>query len=61
MPLIIITGIPSSGKSTRTAELKIFLEKEHGKKVEIIDEIKTIVKAGYDKNSFYAGSYIPFI
>ncbi|KAK0089664.1 hypothetical protein PV325_006087 [Microctonus aethiopoides] len=56
MPLIIITGIPSSGKSTRTVELKNFLEKEHGKKVEIINEIETVVKAGYDKNSFYADS-----
>ncbi|XP_012253026.2 protein KTI12 homolog isoform X2 [Athalia rosae] len=56
MPLIVITGIPSSGKSRRTLELKEFFEKVHRKKVEIIHEMDAIVKAGYTKNTFYADS-----
>lgn len=55
MPLIIITGLPNSGKTTRGIELKNYFENVHNKKVEIISELQTIVKAGYDKNTFYAG------
>lgn len=55
MPLIIITGIPSSGKTTRAQELKSYFEEKRGKKVEIISEGETIVKTGYDKNTFYSG------
>lgn len=61
MPLIIVTGVPCSGKSTRTTELKEYFEKEYGKKVEIISEIQTIVKAGYNKNIFYAGLFIDLL
>ncbi|XP_008560096.1 protein KTI12 homolog [Microplitis demolitor] len=56
MPLIIITGLPNSGKTTRGIELKNYFENVHNKKVEIISELQTIVKAGYDKNTFYADS-----
>ncbi|XP_046480604.1 protein KTI12 homolog [Neodiprion pinetum] len=56
MPLIVVTGIPSSGKSSRALELKGYLEKNHSKNVEIVSEFDAIVKAGYDKNTFYADS-----
>ncbi|XP_015597496.1 protein KTI12 homolog [Cephus cinctus] len=56
MPLIIITGIPCSGKSTRALELKKYFEDSRGKKVEVISEIDAIIKAGYDRNTFYADS-----
>lgn len=51
-----MTGIPCSGKTTRTLQLKEYFENKAGKHVEIISEIDTITKAGYDKNSFYADS-----
>lgn len=58
MPLIIITGGPCSGKTTRSLELKNYFEnrfKNSGQTVEIISEHDAIIKAGYDKNTFYAG------
>lgn len=55
MPLIIITGTPCSGKTTRANELKEFFETKKGKKVEIISEEEAITKANFDKNAFYAG------
>lgn len=55
MPLIIITGIPSSGKSKRSLELKEYFETNRGKKVDIINEVDSIAKAGYDRNSYYDG------
>ena len=54
MPLLVITGIPCSGKTTRTSELKEYFEKRH-KKVEVISEVEAIKKAGYDKNTYFAG------
>nr|XP_012219281.1 PREDICTED: protein KTI12 homolog [Linepithema humile] len=59
MPLIIITGTPCSGKTTRSLELKEYFEnrlKSNGQNVEIISECDAITKAGYDKNTFYADS-----
>lgn len=55
MPLIILTGVPCSGKTTRAHELQQFFE-EHGKQVHIISECDQIVKAGFEKNNFYADS-----
>jgi len=58
MPLIIVTGGPCSGKTTRSLELKKYFEdklKNSGQNVEIISEHDAIIKAGYDKNVFYAG------
>lgn len=55
MPLIVLTGVPCSGKTTRAEELKQYFE-EQGKEVYIISEYAQIVKAGFDKNAFYADS-----
>ena len=38
MPLILITGYPSSGKTTRANELKKFFETEFQKDVVVINE-----------------------
>lgn len=38
MPLIVMCGIPCSGKTTVTKKLAAYLEKETGKKVEVINE-----------------------
>lgn len=56
MPVIIITGIPCSGKSTRASQLKEYFLHKSGKNVEIINEINVVKKAGYDRNTFYADS-----
>lgn len=45
MPLIVLTGIPSSGKSQLADELKTFFETEHGKVVQVVSE-NTAVQAG---------------
>ncbi|KAK2577216.1 hypothetical protein KPH14_003364 [Odynerus spinipes] len=56
MPLIIITGIPCSGKTIRTLQLKEYFEKKAEKHVDVITEVDVISKAGYDRNTFYADS-----
>ncbi|CAG4957985.1 unnamed protein product [Parnassius apollo] len=56
MPLIIICGTPTSGKTTRAKELKEFFENKHGKIVEIISEEEAITKLGYEKNATYLDS-----
>lgn len=55
MPLIVITGVPSSGKTKRTHELKDFFEGQE-KEVHIVSEYEKIVQAGFEKNSFYSDS-----
>lgn len=54
MPLIIITGIPCSSKTTRTFELKEYFMNK-GKSVKVISEIDVVTKRGFDRNKFYAG------
>ncbi|XP_025991329.1 protein KTI12 homolog isoform X2 [Solenopsis invicta] len=59
MPLIVITGIPCSGKTTRSLELKNYFEeklKDSGQHVEIINESDAINQAGYNKNVYFADS-----
>lgn len=55
MPLIILSGIPSSGKSTRAQQLKEFYENQN-KTVHIVSENAAIVKAGFHKNEIFADS-----
>lgn len=56
MPLILITGIPSSGKTTRTNELKTYFE-QMGKQVHVISEADQITQAKLTKNATYLGKY----
>lgn len=55
MPLIIITGYPSSGKTKRTNELAEHF-RELGKPVHIVSENLAIPKAGFAKNVYFADS-----
>ncbi|KAG4072169.1 hypothetical protein HA402_015668 [Bradysia odoriphaga] len=55
MPLIIISGLPSSGKSTRALQLQQFFTKQ-GKISKIVSENVFIPKAGYQKNEYFADS-----
>lgn len=55
MPLIILCGLPSSGKSTRAQELSDFF-KEKNKKVIVISENVGVPKANYQKNEYFDDS-----
>lgn len=50
-----MSGIPCSGKTTRSVELKKFFE-ELGTEVIIVSEFEQFKKAGFEKNAFYADS-----
>ncbi len=52
MPLVVITGFPSSGKSTTASLLKAYLEEKRGCHVEVVSE-NCIVE---DRNETYAES-----
>jgi len=58
MPLIVVTGIPCSGKTTRSLELKDYFKEKlrsSGQNIEIISESDAIIQANYDKNVYFAG------
>lgn len=55
MPLVVISGLPSSGKSTRAQELQShFIGR--GKIVHLISENIAVAKAGFQKNEYFASS-----
>lgn len=53
MPLIIMTGFPSSGKTYRALELKKYFEEQRNKTVHIVSELEAIIKSRYSKNNAY--------
>lgn len=55
MPIVIVTGLPASGKSTRARQLEEYLV-SRGKKVHLISENEAVPKALYEKNAFFADS-----
>lgn len=55
MPLIIITGLPASGKSTRAAQVKKFFE-GRANSVHLVSEWQCIQLAGFDKNEYFSDS-----
>lgn len=55
MPLVIITGYPSSGKTKRANELAEFF-RGRDKTVHIVSENAAIPKAGFAKNEYYSDS-----
>lgn len=55
MPLIVISGLPASGKSNRAKELQVFFT-EKGKKVHMVSENEAIPKAGFQKDEYFADS-----
>lgn len=56
MPLIVITGVPSSGKTTRTVELQNYFI-NRGRTVHIVSEAEQVTKAGFNKTICYSGNY----
>lgn len=58
MPLILITGIPSSGKSTRALQIKSFFEDKHEKTVHIISENDIIASCETEKNVIFLGKSV---
>lgn len=54
MPLVIMCGIPGSGKTTRALALKAALEQRHGSKVVLVNE----ESLGLKKEVAYAGTSI---
>ncbi|XP_067636386.1 protein KTI12 homolog isoform X2 [Eurosta solidaginis] len=55
MPMIVISGLPASGKTTRAKSLQHhFIEK--GKKVHVISENLSTANAGFAKNEYFADS-----
>lgn len=55
MPLIIVTGGPSSGKTKRSKELAKFF-RGRDKTVHVISENLAIPKAGFQKNVYFSDS-----
>ncbi|XP_014244356.1 protein KTI12 homolog [Cimex lectularius] len=51
MPLLIVVGLPSSGKTTRANEIKEYLSKEHNKVVHLISDNELFAKKSIDKNA----------
>lgn len=51
MPLIVMCGYPSSGKTRRAHELKEYFTQNTERKVHIVGD----EDQGFDKNSVYAG------
>ncbi|KAH8387622.1 hypothetical protein KR093_008262 [Drosophila rubida] len=55
MPIIVISGLPASGKSTRARQLQEYFVAK-GRKVHLISENEAVPKALYEKNAFFADS-----
>lgn len=55
MPLILITGIPSSGKSTRALEIKSYFEDVRERTVHLVNENDIITASGTKKNVIFLG------
>jgi protein KTI12 len=58
MPLILISGIPSSGKSTRALQVKSFFEEKHERNVHIVSENDIIASSGTEKNIIFLGKSV---
>lgn len=55
MPLIVISGLPSSGKSKRSSELKEYFQSK-GVEVTIVTEKEVIEKRTLTKNEYFSAS-----
>ncbi|XP_069954224.1 protein KTI12 homolog isoform X2 [Cherax quadricarinatus] len=53
MPLLLVSGFPSSGKTTRTLQIKTYLEKEKNKNVVVVSENNLL---GEGKNEVFRDS-----
>jgi len=55
MPIVVISGLPASGKSTRAQQLKEYFAGK-GRKVHLISENEAVPKALFEKNAFFGDS-----
>jgi tRNA uridine 5-carbamoylmethylation protein Kti12 len=55
MPLILMTGLPSSGKTTRCRQIAKYFEDTHGKKVHVVSEENFYQQSNTDKNKLAFG------
>lgn len=55
MPLVVMCGYPSSGKSTWAKKLSEYLEQEHGKQVHVVREEEHLRG---DKNDILDGNHV---
>ncbi|ALC49852.1 CG3587 [Drosophila busckii] len=55
MPIVVITGLPASGKTTRAEQLRDYIQSK-GIKVHLISENETVPKALYEKNACFEDS-----
>lgn len=56
MPLVVLSGLPSSGKSFRASQLRDFFANEKLRAVHVISENDAVPRAGYGKNEYFADS-----
>ncbi|KAK9502495.1 hypothetical protein O3M35_011265 [Rhynocoris fuscipes] len=56
MPLILIVGLPCSGKTTRAKEIQKFFTETYKKSVHIVSENDVITNKNFDKNAVYNDS-----
>lgn len=57
MPLILIAGLPCTGKSTRAREIKKLISKETNAPIHLISENEVIQSKELDKNCLYMDSH----
>lgn len=60
MPLILMVGLPSSGKTTRAHEIKKYFTEQH-RQVILISDNEIILQMHTDKNVLFLGTNILFL
>ncbi|KAM8720978.1 hypothetical protein ACLKA7_006937 [Drosophila subpalustris] len=55
MPIVVISGLPASGKSTRAHQVQEYFVSK-GRKVHLISENEAVPKALFEKNAFFGDS-----
>lgn len=58
MPLVILTGFPCSGKSTRSEEIKQFLKVNKEKEVFVVSENNVMKASNISRNELYFSKFI---
>ncbi|KAL1128979.1 hypothetical protein AAG570_013513 [Ranatra chinensis] len=57
MPLIVMVGMPGSGKTKRAQQIAEYFEKEKSKEVHIVSENDVIKNKNLDKNIYFTDSH----
>lgn len=58
MPLILMVGFPSSGKTTRAREIQKYFTENQQRNVVLISDNEIISQMNMDKNVLFLGKYI---